>query len=83
MPWLKNFLSKCFPRYHPQHATMASPINRRFQFPTGGDTEYAEKYRPGGFHPVLLNDVFNNRYRVVSKLGFGSFSTVWLSVDEP
>ncbi|KAF4553468.1 Protein kinase domain-containing protein 19 [Elsinoe fawcettii] len=44
--------------------------------------EWAEQYRPGGFHPVNLDDTFQNRYRVIRKLGYGSYSTVWLAHDE-
>jgi serine/threonine-protein kinase SRPK3 len=36
----------------------------------------------GGYHPVSLGDSFmNDRYRVVRKLGWGHFSTVWLCED--
>lgn len=46
------------------------------------DVEDLEAYRPGGYHPVLLDDTYcENRYRVVHKLGFGSYSTVWLARD--
>ncbi|KAF8461848.1 kinase-like domain-containing protein, partial [Kalaharituber pfeilii] len=38
-------------------------------------------YVPGGYHPVHLEDTFNDRYLVRHKLGFGSFSTVWLASD--
>ncbi|KAF7324783.1 Protein kinase [Mycena kentingensis (nom. inval.)] len=38
-------------------------------------------YRPGGLHPVHLGDVFNNRYKVVHKLGHGASSTTWLVED--
>ncbi|PBP22530.1 caib/baif family protein-like protein [Diplocarpon rosae] len=39
-------------------------------------------YRPGGFHPVHLNDVFKKgRYIVIHKLGHGGFATVWLGRD--
>ncbi|MCJ1320218.1 hypothetical protein MMC15_005556 [Xylographa vitiligo] len=43
--------------------------------------EYVENYKPGGLHPVHLGDIFNKRYRVCRKLGFGSWSTVWLARD--
>uniref|UniRef100_H2L6S9 non-specific serine/threonine protein kinase n=1 Tax=Oryzias latipes TaxID=8090 RepID=H2L6S9_ORYLA len=33
------------------------------------------------YHPVRIGDTFNRRYRVVSKLGWGFFSTVWLCSD--
>ncbi|KAJ5142556.1 uncharacterized protein N7515_001343 [Penicillium bovifimosum] len=38
-------------------------------------------YRPGGYHPVVLGDVFNGQYKVIRKLGQGSYSTVWLACD--
>lgn len=38
-------------------------------------------YRPGGFHPIHLGDILHNRYRIINKLGFGSYSTVWLVED--
>ena len=42
--------------------------------------EWVEDYRPGGYHPVHLGDIFNNgQYKVIRKLGEGSYSTVWLA----
>lgn len=35
----------------------------------------------GGYHPVRLGDLFNNRYSIIRKLGWGHFSTVWLAWD--
>lgn len=44
--------------------------------------EDLETYSDGGYHPVQLGDLFcDGRYRVVHKLGFGSYSTVWLALD--
>ena len=43
--------------------------------------EDLDRYRPGGYHPVHLGDVFNDRYTVVHKLGYGQYSTVWLARD--
>jgi len=43
--------------------------------------EDPQDYRKGGYHPVKIGDLFNNRYHVVRKLGWGHFSTVWLSWD--
>lgn len=54
---------------------------RRFESITS-PCEWVEDYRPGGYHPVHLGDVFNNgRYKVIRKLGEGSYSTVWLAHD--
>ncbi|OPB41808.1 hypothetical protein A0O28_0103680 [Trichoderma guizhouense] len=38
-------------------------------------------YRPGGFHPVYIGDIFNDRYKVLNKIGYGLYSTVWLVKD--
>jgi hypothetical protein len=46
------------------------------------DMEAQKDYRFGGFHPVELGDVFNARYRVLRKLGYGRYSTVWLAEDD-
>ena len=35
----------------------------------------------GGYHPVKISDVYNSRYVVLRKLGWGHFSTVWLARD--
>ncbi|KAF3481253.1 Srpk [Arthroderma uncinatum] len=44
--------------------------------------ERLENYRPGGYHPIQIGDHFHDRYRVVHKLGHGSYSTAWLARDE-
>lgn len=40
-----------------------------------------DTYRSGGFHPVYIDDIFNDRYVVCNKLGYGAYSTVWLVRD--
>ncbi|KAL6244291.1 serine/threonine protein kinase, CMGC [Rhinocladiella similis] len=49
---------------------------------TTADEEDSEDYCKGGYHPVHVGETYNNgRYVVVRKLGWGHFSTVWLSRD--
>ncbi|KAL7907398.1 kinase-like domain-containing protein [Trichoderma velutinum] len=53
------------------------------QYNIGVPAEELAKYCHGGYHPVHLNDLLcDGRYRILDKLGFGSFSTVWLARDE-
>jgi serine/threonine-protein kinase SRPK3 len=68
---------------------MYSPILQEFHF-NGDNVEDMRFYRPGGYHPVHLGDTFSTcpspnshqrRYRILHKLGFGAFSTVWLAQD--
>ncbi|KAE8583427.1 hypothetical protein XENTR_v10020509 [Xenopus tropicalis] len=52
--------------------------------PLGSDNEEQEDpgdYCRGGYYPVKIGDLFNGRYHVVRKLGWGHFSTVWLCWD--
>ena len=59
------------------------PGNAVFREYSEDGVENFENYRPGGFHPVHIDDKFNNeRYAVINKLGAGSFATVWLVKDE-
>lgn len=55
-----------------------SPIEYRWV----DGVEQLDLYKPGGYHPVKINDLLHNRYRIVDKLGFGGYSTIWLARDE-
>lgn len=47
------------------------------------DVENLEEYRSGGYHPTVIGDTFyEGRYKVVHKLGFGGYSTIWLARDQ-
>lgn len=46
------------------------------------DEEDSEDYCKGGYHPVQIGEQYNDgKYTVIRKLGWGHFSTVWLSRD--
>ncbi|KAH8689946.1 putative serine protein kinase Sky1 [Talaromyces proteolyticus] len=66
----------------------AAPLSRSESSSSGeeqettADEEDSEDYCKGGYHPVHVGETYNNgRYVVVRKLGWGHFSTVWLSRD--
>ena len=55
-----------FPWYHP--VTGIEPFGR---------------YGAGGYYPVRIGDqLCSSRYRIVHKLGYGGYSTIWLARDE-
>lgn len=58
-----------------------SSDNQEFTPPLKAE-EGPQVYRPGGFHPVHLGEVYDGRYKVLRKLGFGRYSTVWLVQSE-
>ncbi|PGH01074.1 hypothetical protein AJ79_08044 [Helicocarpus griseus UAMH5409] len=53
-----------------------------FKYRPTEDLEKLERYQPGGYHPVSIDDCFGNRCRVVHKLGFDTYSTIWLAKDQ-
>ncbi|KZF19211.1 CMGC protein kinase [Xylona heveae TC161] len=74
----------------------AKPVIRRtpwprLLFPTSGfktinaseivEEEVFEEFKKGHYYPVSIGDVFDSKYQVVGKLGFGITSTIWLARD--
>ncbi|KAK5709190.1 hypothetical protein LTR17_020014 [Elasticomyces elasticus] len=45
------------------------------------EEETLPNYRADRYYPVHIGQVFDSRYRVVGKLGYGTASTVWLCRD--
>ena len=57
--------------------------SRKYQPGVVDNVEDLEQYKVGGFHPIHIGDTLDSgRYRVVHKLGFGGFATVWLGRDQ-
>ncbi|KAJ7165869.1 kinase-like domain-containing protein [Mycena filopes] len=74
------------PTSRPLTASDANDSDREYiwQLPDR-KVENVARYHPGGLHPVHLSDMHSGSdgtsYRIIHKLGFGSFSTVWLAQD--
>ncbi|KAF2492953.1 kinase-like protein [Lophium mytilinum] len=54
----------------------------QFTHTCGIDAEPLHRYRVGGYHPIALGDLFKDgRYKILHKLGWGGYSTVWAAKD--
>ncbi|KAL9947737.1 hypothetical protein ACHAQF_001348 [Verticillium nonalfalfae] len=79
---LKPIITTETPQAH-QLSAMASPSSPSSdEQENTADEEDSEDYCKGGYHPVQIGERFKDgKYTVVRKLGWGHFSTVWLSRD--
>nr|XP_020448717.1 SRSF protein kinase 1-like isoform X2 [Monopterus albus] len=67
-----------------QQGQADSPLPEQDEEILGSDDDEQEDpndYCRGGYHHVKIGDLFNERYHVIRKLGWGHFSTVWLAWD--
>ncbi|KAK2766303.1 hypothetical protein FQN54_007820 [Arachnomyces sp. PD_36] len=62
----------CSPDSHP-------PL---FEYVPIEEVERLERYKPGGYHPLVVGDTIKARYQIVHKLGYGTYSTTWLCWDD-
>ncbi|EFE37918.1 hypothetical protein TRV_07408 [Trichophyton verrucosum HKI 0517] len=70
---------------------MSSNLRAPLSFPSSGfdlvdktrniEEETLPTYTPEKYYPVHLGQVFQGRYQVVGKVGYGGSSTVWLARD--
>ena len=60
----------------------SSSLSGEEQTENTADEEDSEDYCKGGYHPVQVGEEYKDgKYTIVRKLGWGHFSTVWLSRD--
>lgn len=45
------------------------------------EEEQVPDYRPEFYYPVNPGQVLNNRYKILTKIGWGTASTIWLAED--
>ena len=43
------------------------------------EEEQFEEFKTGQYYPTKIGDVYDSKYQVLGKLGFGTTSTVWLA----
>ncbi|XP_076670564.1 SR splicing factor protein kinase isoform X1 [Andrena cerasifolii] len=70
-------------RLEPCHSSSNETIEDDDEVYSSEDEEQEDSsdYCKGGYHPVKIGDLFQSRYHVTRKLGWGHFSTVWLCWD--
>lgn len=78
-------MSPCFPKriwpsfLHSYYSTLSAPP---VEYGYIDGVEHLGDYRLGGYHPIHIDERLDKRYRIVHKLGHGTFSTAWLAIDE-
>lgn len=78
-------------RVHASSTTSTQQQRTPREFPSSGfnvldrlveiEEETLPTYQSEKYYPVHIGDVFEDRYQVVGKLGYGVTSTVWLGRD--
>ncbi|KAH9205027.1 CMGC/CLK protein kinase [Leptodontidium sp. 2 PMI_412] len=87
----RSSCSYLFLLYLPRSFVRTTATSSHSKFPTSGfvvldatkkiEEEDIPSYVPEDYYPVYIGEVFKSRYQVVTKLGFGVNSTVWLCRD--
>lgn len=63
------------PRARQSQVLQPSPTEAK-KSPVPNDIEEGRHaYRPRGFHPVYIGDVYHNRYKILRKIGYSAYPT--------
>ncbi|KAG6001484.1 hypothetical protein E4U21_004292 [Claviceps maximensis] len=73
--WKPVFRHAWKPLVFPKEGTISIPVSEKVE------EEAIPGYVAARYYPVRIGQIFQNRYQVVGKLGFGTTSTVWLARD--
>ena len=84
--WFRSAQNASSPASHPKtqlSRSSSSSSSHEDGAEAAAEEEDSEDYCKGGYHPVNVGETFKDgRYIVTRKLGWGHFSTVWLSRDK-
>ncbi|BCS18597.1 uncharacterized protein APUU_11425S [Aspergillus puulaauensis] len=80
LPYFNRYSSRAFSTASKSRAPTAS--TSRVLYEPIESVERMEYYQKGGYHAVEIGNYFHDRYRIVHKLGHGTYSTIWLARDE-
>ncbi len=77
---------KAFLEDHPKEKADFMPLKdyidpEFWDLSDSSEDEGLPDYKIGGYHAVHVGEIFLDRYITIQKLGWGHFSTVWLSKD--
>ncbi|KAI1250835.1 hypothetical protein MGN70_007893 [Eutypa lata] len=81
------------PAYHPEAADTPDKqcrhylgpdihVGQRYYELDKIEAEDPELYCEGGYYPIHIGDQIGERFKIVHKLGYGGYATVWLAREE-
>lgn len=73
----RNTVQQKLPSF--RRASNVSPPTLPLKTPV--EEETLPYYKPEHYYPVNIGDVYEARYQIVGKLGYGAYSTSWLCHD--
>lgn len=73
--WRSIYRPAWMPLIFPREGTVSIPASEKVE------EEAIPGYLAKRYYPVRIGQIFQDRYQVVGKLGFGTTSTVWLARD--